>query len=239
MRSRSGTEDIEEENTNTTLIALENGCFICGNFYSSPGGLRKHISNVHGYDIPARMSGVKRPKDLYYDYIMSSNTGGYDQLHFACPYCWFHCPADELLILYDHTVEQHEPNKYEVEDNMDTSMNNRRRGSGRRSRSRQSRTSSRPSSRLSNRSISSRQSDQSTGSYPSSHKGHISGNKLDYPEHYPGGEPYDLNNRHRLQGRASSDCEDTYSIKEDDKSELAQKLRELRDLFCDLFRDLK
>ncbi|KAI9252559.1 hypothetical protein EDC94DRAFT_496788, partial [Helicostylum pulchrum] len=74
------------------LIALNHGCYICGNVYSSAGYVLDHIYNTHGFDIPARMPSVRRPQDRQYDYVISRDTEEFDEEHYACPSCWFHCP---------------------------------------------------------------------------------------------------------------------------------------------------
>ncbi|KAI9262822.1 hypothetical protein EDC94DRAFT_499853, partial [Helicostylum pulchrum] len=74
------------------LIALDYGCYICSHIYCSAGTLRKHIRNVHGYDIDARQSSLNRPMDINYYYKLRKNTDYCDVIHYACPSCWFHCP---------------------------------------------------------------------------------------------------------------------------------------------------
>lgn len=95
---------------------------MCGNVYSSAVGTLNHIRNAHGYDIPARrVEGKSRPLE-----------NDYDEEHYACLACWFHCSMDELPVLHYHTIMQHSPRpiitERERNNYMYTRTNSRRSG---------------------------------------------------------------------------------------------------------------
>ncbi|GAA5817200.1 hypothetical protein MFLAVUS_010743 [Mucor flavus] len=101
--------DIFRDDIGKELIALDHGCYICGRIYCTAGTVRKHIRNVHGYDIPARPNNLNRPMEINYYYKLRKNTDYYDVIHYACPSCWFHCPLDDLALFTDHTLVEHKP----------------------------------------------------------------------------------------------------------------------------------
>ncbi|KAI8079385.1 hypothetical protein BDF21DRAFT_463457 [Thamnidium elegans] len=216
-RNRSGRRyavDTIEDNTGKYLIALDHGCYICGHVYSSAATARNHIRNIHGYNILSRINGINRPLDRNYNYVMRKDTDKYDEAHYACPSCWFHCPMDELAVFHDHTIKQHRPGRIIIESEneygMDMDVDNRGRGPA-------SRPHSRPSSR---------QINHSTSSRPSSRQGYVSDGEEEVSSSRP-------NSR---QVRISDEREDIFSVSEDNKNELYQKMDELKDLFRALLK---
>ncbi|KAI7895533.1 uncharacterized protein EV154DRAFT_398546, partial [Mucor mucedo] len=86
-------------------IYLQHTCYICGNAMSGGTQTINHIKAVHGYEIPSRAVGYKRPQDNDQEYVRDMSNA--DVLHYACPSCWFHCPEDDLEALNEHTRDEH------------------------------------------------------------------------------------------------------------------------------------
>ncbi|GAA5807216.1 hypothetical protein MFLAVUS_000571 [Mucor flavus] len=228
-RSRSGANprayvvDKIEEKVGKDLVALNHGCYICGNVYSSAAYVLDHVYNTHGIDLPARRPNIRRPQDRQYDYVMGKDAVEYDEEHYACPSCWFHCPMDELEVFHAHTVEEHDPVRIRPEFEEEN-------GSGRRRSSRpSSRQSNRPSSRQSIRRPSSRLSDRSS-SRPNSRQGHTSGEKED-----PVSRPRSRQGHVSGEREGEDDREHVSTARDNGKKEISQKMDELKDLFLTLF----
>lgn len=126
-----------DNDTRKYVIALYAGCYICGHTSSSADTAWNHVRNMHRFDIPSRVNDVNRPLDRYYDYVLCDDTDEYDEAHFACPSCWFHCPMKEPAVFYDHTIVEHDPRRIIIEDtneyDINTGTSNCRRGRPRRS----------------------------------------------------------------------------------------------------------
>ncbi|KAI8082221.1 hypothetical protein BDF21DRAFT_398329 [Thamnidium elegans] len=236
-RPRAYVVDKIEERVGKPLIALNHGCYICGNVYSSATYALDHVYNAHRIDLPSRIPSVRRPQDRQYDYIMARDAADYDEEHYACPCCWFHCPLDELEIFHIHTVDEHNPMRIapESEDENGMGTNSRRRRPLSRPLSRQSNrprssqsirrksfSDSRPSSRQSNRS-----------SRSSSRQGHVSGEKEE-PVSRPSSRQGHVSGER--EGDREGDRERAPSLNDDSRKELTQKIDELRDLFRAFFR---
>ncbi|KAG2229488.1 hypothetical protein INT48_003850 [Thamnidium elegans] len=209
------------------LVILDHGCYICGRVFSSAAATRTHIKNVHGYDIPGRFNGVKRPLNKNYNYSTRIETDEYDEAHYACPSCWFHCPMDELAVFHDHTIKQHSPgciitgsgNKHDMD--MGTSSH-----SGYPVSLPASIPASIPASVPHSRPSSLRSTSSRSSSRSSSYQVYFSNGEEEVPSSRPSSR----------QVRISEDHKDISSPNEDNKNELSQKIDELRNLFHALFK---
>ena len=116
MRRRRGSTNTGTTATSKiqkTRVFLEHACYICGNIFSSAKATINHCQNIHGYSLPTRSVGQNRPQDDEFEYVRDRNEE-VDELHYACPSCWFHCPEledtnEDLIILNNHVREEHEP----------------------------------------------------------------------------------------------------------------------------------
>lgn len=90
------------------VLSFEYPCYICGYIFSRAKIVLNHIHNLHGYELPTRSVGHRRPPDPRYIYQYDP-TGDYDERHYACASCWFHCPNDTLEEIADHVVTVHKP----------------------------------------------------------------------------------------------------------------------------------
>lgn len=68
----------------------------------------KHVYNLHGYELPSRAVGIRRPPDTNYTYQYDPN-GKVDLKHYACASCWFHCSNQDIEELAEHIVTVHAP----------------------------------------------------------------------------------------------------------------------------------
>ncbi|KAI8639266.1 hypothetical protein BD408DRAFT_421673 [Parasitella parasitica] len=110
---------VKRKQTNKEVLAFTYPCYICGNILYKAKQAINHIQAVHGYKLPVRAVGHKRPKDLQYEYENSPvSSDDYDVSHYACSSCWFHCPEAGLKELSDHVNQVHHP------ENIDPSKNN-------------------------------------------------------------------------------------------------------------------
>lgn len=91
-------------------VHLLDTCYICGNNFSSARQTIIHVRRIHGYGLPSRRQGHKRPQNKYMAYVRERN-GQWDHEEIACPSCWFHCPEENLTDLNDHIHQVHVPNK--------------------------------------------------------------------------------------------------------------------------------
>ena len=93
-------------------------CYICGNILSKARQVINHVDAIHGYKLPVRSVGHKRPQDPHYEYNNDPQTDDdYDISHYACASCWFHCPEAGLKELSDHVNEVHHPENVAPEKN--------------------------------------------------------------------------------------------------------------------------
>ncbi|KAL9544382.1 hypothetical protein MBANPS3_007648 [Mucor bainieri] len=85
-------------------ITFEYPCYICGHVLSRARITINHLQNIHGYSLPSRAVGRRRPADPNY-------IAEFEAYHCACPSCWYHCPCDEeaLVSLANHVHEVHKP----------------------------------------------------------------------------------------------------------------------------------
>jgi hypothetical protein len=90
------------------LIAFEYPCYICGNILSRAKQAIDHVRRLHGYSLPTRSVGRRRPPDPQYEYQNDIN-GEYDLIHYSCPSCWYHCPESGLGDLAYHINIVHHP----------------------------------------------------------------------------------------------------------------------------------
>ncbi|EPB92089.1 hypothetical protein HMPREF1544_01153 [Mucor circinelloides 1006PhL] len=94
-------------------------CYICGNILVKARQVINHLEAIHGYKLPVRAVGHKRPQDPQYDYNNDPQSkDDYDVSHYACASCWFHCPEAGLKELSDHVNATHHP------ENVDPVKNN-------------------------------------------------------------------------------------------------------------------
>ncbi|KAI8640217.1 hypothetical protein BD408DRAFT_404299 [Parasitella parasitica] len=103
-------------------IAFEYPCYICGTVLSKARQVLNHIKSVHGYDLPARAVGRRRPEDPKYIYVNNPQSRQeFEDFHFSCSSCWFHWPTNDaagLVHLARHISKAHDPV------NVDPSKNN-------------------------------------------------------------------------------------------------------------------
>ncbi|KAI8359967.1 hypothetical protein BD560DRAFT_426087 [Blakeslea trispora] len=87
-------------------------CSICGDSFRSAVQSIDHYMRIHGYSVPRRSVGRRRPAHPDYDY-QNKPDGECDCEHYACGSCWFHTPADKkgLAVLRNHFFEAHHPKK--------------------------------------------------------------------------------------------------------------------------------
>lgn len=159
-RSRSNSESSTKtrastgSRTNNKLkkerMYVENTCYICGNILSGASQTLGHIERMHGYSLPSREVGRRRPQDRNYEYVRDKNME-YDIAHYGCPSCWFHCSEDDLDALNKHTRDEHEN---EIEKVDIAIMDNYR--------SRRSRSNSVSSTRMKNKSFDIKEKDSNT-----------------------------------------------------------------------------
>ncbi|CEP08427.1 hypothetical protein [Parasitella parasitica] len=110
---------LQRKQPNKEILAFTYPCYICGNILHSAKQTINHVQAVHGYKLPVRAVGHRRPPDLQYEYQNNPrSTDDYDVSHYACPSCWFHCPEAGLKELSDHINQVHHP------ENVDPSKNN-------------------------------------------------------------------------------------------------------------------
>jgi hypothetical protein len=91
------------------LIAFEYPCYICGNILSRAKQAIDHVRRIHGYNLPTRSVGRRRPPDPQYEYQNDIQNGEYDVIHYSCPSCWYHCPEAGLAELSEHINDTHHP----------------------------------------------------------------------------------------------------------------------------------
>ncbi|KAI8967314.1 hypothetical protein BDF20DRAFT_901784 [Mycotypha africana] len=96
------------------VISFSYPCYICGQVLSKAKVCIDHIKRLHGYELPVRAVGHKRPIEPDYDF-QNDPTGPYDSQHYACSSCWFHCEQGEfgreggLRDIARHVEESHQP----------------------------------------------------------------------------------------------------------------------------------
>lgn len=107
-------EDDDKKSTKKQKIRvhLKDTCFFCGRNMSSAKQTINHNIRIHGYLLPTRKQGYKKPDSKKYEYVREKN-GKWDVEELACPSCWFHCPENDLEILYQHTRQEHKIIKVE------------------------------------------------------------------------------------------------------------------------------
>ncbi|KAK4516462.1 A_deaminase domain-containing protein [Mucor velutinosus] len=100
------------------VITFTYPCYICGNILSKARQAINHVEVIHGYKLPVRQVGHKRPQDPHYEYNNDPDTvDDYDVSHYACASCWFHCPEAGLKELSDHVNQVHHPENVDPEKN--------------------------------------------------------------------------------------------------------------------------
>ncbi|KAG2194131.1 hypothetical protein INT47_004201 [Mucor saturninus] len=95
-------------------ILLRHACYICGGLMSNAGPTLNHLFNIHGFDLPSRERSRRRPQEPAYEFVRDPEMG-YDEVHLACPSCWFHCPDGNLDALCKHTQDEHDPIEVDTE----------------------------------------------------------------------------------------------------------------------------
>lgn len=100
----------KKKQSSKEVLTFTYPCYICGNIFGKGRQIINHIEAIHGYKLPARSVGHKRPPDTLYEYKNDpSSEEEYDISHYACPSCWFHCPEAGLKELSDHVNASHHP----------------------------------------------------------------------------------------------------------------------------------
>ncbi|GAN02718.1 hypothetical protein MAM1_0027c02164 [Mucor ambiguus] len=77
---------------------LYNHCPVCSSDRSNPKNLLSHLKTQHQMVLPARKTGLNRPKDPAYDFVKDQADCQLDR--YACPSCWSHFSEP-------HELEQH------------------------------------------------------------------------------------------------------------------------------------
>ncbi|KAG2199901.1 hypothetical protein INT46_008040 [Mucor plumbeus] len=109
---------LKKKQSNKEVLTFTYPCYICGNILGKGRQVINHIEAIHGYKLPARSVGHKRPPDTLYEYKNDpSSREEYDLSHYACSSCWFHCPEAGLKELSDHINATHHP------ENVDSTKN--------------------------------------------------------------------------------------------------------------------
>lgn len=116
--SQGSTKSVKKKNLEKISVYLEYACFVCGSILGSAKSSINHAKIIHGYVIPARPVGSRRPRNSKFEYV-ADQSGPWTIEEYACPSCWFHSPADDLEALNEHIREEHDPVKVENK-NMDT-----------------------------------------------------------------------------------------------------------------------
>lgn len=91
-----------------TIVSFEYPCYICGLIMSKPKVVIDHVRKLHGFEIPTRQVGHKRPPETDFDF-QNDPKGEYDVQHYSCASCWFHCPESGLAELAEHYNGEHNP----------------------------------------------------------------------------------------------------------------------------------
>lgn len=108
--SQSSTRSVKKRNLDKILVYLEYACFVCGNILGNATTCINHVKRLHGYIIPPRPAGEKRPRHILFDYV-DDQSDPLTIVEYACPCCWFHSPPDDLEALNEHIRKEHEPIK--------------------------------------------------------------------------------------------------------------------------------
>ncbi|KAI8069750.1 uncharacterized protein B0P05DRAFT_573388 [Gilbertella persicaria] len=97
-------------NRNKEVVQFIYGCYICDHIFRDAKRLIDHVQRIHGYVLPTRSVGRRRPAHPDYEYQNDPN-GEHDCEHYSCPSCWFHTPANRegLDDLAEHVKEAHHP----------------------------------------------------------------------------------------------------------------------------------
>ena len=103
------------------VICVEHSCYICAKTLSSASAVINHVDKIHGYRIPSRAVGSRRPAKDGYEVIQKKDAAGrsVDEYHYSCVSCWYHCPKDEegVLDMNHHYKEEHHPVKIDISNN--------------------------------------------------------------------------------------------------------------------------
>ncbi|KAI7894550.1 uncharacterized protein EV154DRAFT_599898 [Mucor mucedo] len=113
MRARRSSTGSRSGKGRRTIL-LRHACYICGGLMSNAGPTLNHLYSIHGYDLPSRERSRRRPQEPAYEYVRDPQMG-YDEVHLACPSCWFHCPDGDLDALCKHTQDEHDPVEVDME----------------------------------------------------------------------------------------------------------------------------
>ncbi|KAI8385746.1 hypothetical protein BD560DRAFT_384212 [Blakeslea trispora] len=90
-------------------VTLDYACYICKSILSKPAQVIQHVESVHGYRLPRRHVGHKRPLDPNYHFVGKNDLEEAQISHYACSSCWFHCPETGIAELADHVIMEHNP----------------------------------------------------------------------------------------------------------------------------------
>lgn len=171
MKASTGTRS--DNKMEKPRLYLEHTCYICGNIMSSAKQTINHVDRIHGYELPSREVGRKRPQDNEFEYLRDKMAEK-DMSHYACPSCWFHCSEDDLEVLNRHTRDEHNPLKVDMTKDDDLTSTRPRN----RSNSILSNRSNTSGNRRSRSNSVSNNNRQSLGTLPPSEVGEL-GEKLD------------------------------------------------------------
>ncbi|KAI8987860.1 hypothetical protein BDF20DRAFT_910407 [Mycotypha africana] len=95
--------------TEKKTLLLVYPCYLCdgdGPTYQKAARLIMHIRDQHGFLLPSRHTGVRRPANRHYNYQTDMKIK-WDEQQNACPSCWYHTDALEELSL--HISKEHDP----------------------------------------------------------------------------------------------------------------------------------
>lgn len=86
------------------IIHIRYPCHVCHENCKTAASVINHATLIHGQKLPSRRIGIKRPKSSLYRYEMNIEEE-WDELHYGCPSCWFHCESFETC--QAHIEENH------------------------------------------------------------------------------------------------------------------------------------
>ncbi|KAI8337814.1 hypothetical protein EDC96DRAFT_523419 [Choanephora cucurbitarum] len=90
-------------------VKLDYACYICKSILSKPAQVIQHVERIHGYRLPRRHVGHRRPADPNYHFVSEGDMEEAEISHYACASCWFHCPETGIAELADHVMKEHAP----------------------------------------------------------------------------------------------------------------------------------
>ncbi|GAN03837.1 hypothetical protein MAM1_0049c03292 [Mucor ambiguus] len=100
-------------------IALQYPCYVCKEIFSTAVDVKSHVICAHHYCLPelASEASKTRPAEDHFEFkelpCLEENAKSL-MIHFACPSCWYHCPAQDVLEYEVHIIEVHNPSSIDT-----------------------------------------------------------------------------------------------------------------------------